>query len=116
MTDVATGTDTEGAREALEAEKSRLESRLEAQRARMEAAETGANPSRVETAQSQVNGERQSVLLWQTRSTLELVEAALDRLEAGTYGHCRKCGEPIDAERLDAIPYAELCMNCKQAK
>lgn len=110
------GTDTGDVRLSLEAEKARLEERLQAQRARLQEAETGANPSRVETAQSQVNGERESVLLWQTRRTLGLVEAALDRLEGGTYGRCRKCGQPIDAERLAAIPYAALCMACKQAE
>lgn len=110
------GTNPGDARRSLEAEKARLENRLEAQRASLEAAETGSNPSRVETAQWQVNEERQSVLLWRTRHTLELVDSALVRLEAGTYGRCRNCGKTIDSERLAAIPYAELCMNCKQAE
>jgi RNA polymerase-binding protein DksA len=40
------------------------------------------------------------------------IERALDRLEKGTYGVCRKCGARIDPARLDAIPYTRYCMDC----
>lgn len=43
---------------------------------------------------------------------LEDVEAALDRIEAGTFGTCEDCGKPIDAARLDAIPYVSRCITC----
>jgi len=43
---------------------------------------------------------------------LELVEKALERWEAGTYGYCEKCGQAIDHARLKAIPYASLCLDC----
>jgi RNA polymerase-binding protein DksA len=43
---------------------------------------------------------------------LSLVERALSRWDAGTYGYCEKCGEAIDHARLKAIPYASLCMEC----
>ena len=42
--------------------------------------------------------------------TLEQVEAALGRIDAGSYGVCEVCGEPIGAERLSAIPWARLCI------
>lgn len=42
------------------------------------------------------------------------VEAALARLEAGTYGLCRVCGSEIGAERLEAVPYATLCIDDKR--
>ena len=45
----------------------------------------------------------------------ELVEGALERIEAGTYGTCQRCGKPISEERLEALPYAELCIDCKRA-
>ncbi len=48
-----------------------------------------------------------------TESTLRQVEAALARFEKGTYGLCVQCGNPIDPARLEAIPYAQLCMNCQ---
>jgi DnaK suppressor protein len=46
--------------------------------------------------------------------TLSEIEAAFKRMEAGTYGTCEKCGNPIGDERLDARPVARLCMSCKR--
>jgi DnaK suppressor protein len=40
------------------------------------------------------------------------VERALQRLDHGTYGVCRNCGQTISAERLEAIPYTRYCMEC----
>ena len=40
------------------------------------------------------------------------IDAALDRIAAGTYGTCSKCGDPISDERLVAVPTAALCRNC----
>ncbi len=45
---------------------------------------------------------------------LAQVDAALARLEAGTYGLCRVCGREIGAERLEAVPYATLCIDDKR--
>jgi RNA polymerase-binding transcription factor DksA len=42
------------------------------------------------------------------------VEQALARMDAGTYGLCERCGQPIDEERLDALPAVRLCLNCKR--
>ncbi len=44
------------------------------------------------------------------------VEAALGRIEDGTYGICAACGKPIAAERLEAVPYATLCIDDKRAQ
>ena len=41
-------------------------------------------------------------------------EKALERLDAGTYGACENCGDPIGKNRLMAFPRATLCMKCKQ--
>ncbi len=43
---------------------------------------------------------------------LAAIDAALDRLAAGTFGICAKCGKPISAERLAAVPQAALCEEC----
>ncbi len=43
---------------------------------------------------------------------LEEVTAALDRIERGTFGRCVTCGQPIGQERLRAVPYARLCIDC----
>ena len=46
---------------------------------------------------------------------LEEVEAALGRIDAGTFGTCVVCGKPIGEERLEAVPYATLCIDDKRA-
>ncbi|MHA3978594.1 TraR/DksA family transcriptional regulator [Halovulum sp. GXIMD14794] len=43
---------------------------------------------------------------------IQMIRAALDRIEKGTYGICAKCGDPISEERLDAVPHAPLCRDC----
>jgi DnaK suppressor protein len=48
------------------------------------------------------------------RSNLLDVDRALAKMDAGTYGRCERCGRPIGAERLDALPWATLCIDCKQ--
>src|SRR3954465_5013833 len=45
---------------------------------------------------------------------LAQVDAALTRLDAGTYGACASCGRPIAPERLEAIPWAALCIDCQR--
>ena len=42
------------------------------------------------------------------------VEAALARLAAGTFGTCIRCGKPIAAERLEALPWAAHCIDCQR--
>jgi DnaK suppressor protein len=44
---------------------------------------------------------------------LAQVNAAIERMDAGTYGTCGKCGKPIGAERLEAFPYVALCIECQ---
>ena len=43
---------------------------------------------------------------------LEQVEAAIGRIEAGTFGVCQQCERTIDAQRLQAVPYTAHCINC----
>ena len=45
---------------------------------------------------------------------LEDVDQALQRMTAGTYGLCQRCGAEIDFARLKAIPHATLCMACQK--
>ena len=48
------------------------------------------------------------------RSNLRDVAGALSKMETGTYGICERCGQRISRERLEALPWAELCIDCKQ--
>lgn len=50
------------------------------------------------------------------RQELELIEAALVRLDAGTYGVCIECEEAINPMRLKALPFAALCISCARAQ
>ena len=45
---------------------------------------------------------------------LQAIEEALWRLEKGTYGLCRDCGESIAEARLTAIPWTRVCISCKE--
>jgi len=47
---------------------------------------------------------------------LEQVDAALERIETGTYGVCQQCGRAIGAERLEAVPYASRCIACARGE
>lgn len=42
------------------------------------------------------------------------IDAALSRIDEGTYGICTSCSEPISEQRLQAVPYAKLCIDCAE--
>ena len=44
------------------------------------------------------------------------IDAALKRIDEGTYGTCTNCGNPIPEERLEARPWATLCIGCKRER
>ncbi len=47
---------------------------------------------------------------------LRLIDSAMTRIQQGKYGLCMKCGKRIPSERLEAIPYALMCIECKNAE
>jgi len=49
------------------------------------------------------------------RDLLRKIDAALKRMEAGSYGLCERCGKPIEKARIKALPYADLCIKDAQA-
>lgn len=53
-------------------------------------------------------------LLQRDESTLREIEAALERVDAGTYGRCEGCEEWILKERLKAVPHARNCIDCQR--
>lgn len=57
--------------------------------------------------------EKRLALEKRTRDQLTAVDHAIEKFEQGTYGSCDKCGKPIDPERLEALPQASLCLECK---
>lgn len=59
--------------------------------------------------------EREKAFLFAHREgrLLYHLEQALERIERGTYGYCEICKKPIGRERLEAVPHARLCIECK---
>jgi RNA polymerase-binding protein DksA len=49
-----------------------------------------------------------------TKRLLDEAREALERIDRGEYGECRRCGHDIPAKRIEAAPSAELCIECKE--
>lgn len=49
----------------------------------------------------------------QDSNRLQMINNALDRIKQGKYGYCLMCKKPIPTERLEAIPYAFMCVGCQ---
>ncbi len=62
--------------------------------------------------------EREKTFLFASREGkfLNYLDDALQRIEHGTYGFCSECGNLIDKERLEAVPHAHQCVQCKMKK
>ena len=110
-----------------EAKMREFRSELEAQREnlRREIAEQGGNPDADEadldvergfadSAHSTAERARMLSVMKALRANLRWVNRALTKMELGTYGVCERCGRPIALERLDALPWAILCIDCKR--
>ncbi len=48
------------------------------------------------------------------RDLIEQMTRAIGRIDEGNYGTCERCGNPIDRKRIDALPHALLCLDCKR--
>ncbi|MEM0926719.1 MAG: TraR/DksA family transcriptional regulator, partial [Planctomycetota bacterium] len=59
-----------------------------------------------------VQAELNSQLLEVESRELAAIDDAIERLDAGTYGHCETCNRPIPLTRLRAVPYAKQCIEC----
>jgi DnaK suppressor protein len=68
----------------------------------------------VDVATETFEREKELALESSIQGILEMVEEALQRVQSGTYGICSGCDKPIDGNRLRAIPYARLCIKCKE--
>ena len=109
-------------RSRLESEQRRLNKELEqliaSARPSEERREGSPFGKREEEATESLELEKRLALEKRIREPLAEVEHALQKFQEGTYGLCDSCGQPIDPARLEALPQASLCLNCKarQAK
>ncbi len=58
--------------------------------------------------------EKAFILADHERRTLAQIDEALERIDNGTYGDCDECGKKINIKRLASLPYAKLCLECKE--
>jgi RNA polymerase-binding transcription factor DksA len=70
------------------------------------------DPDWEEAAPTRGNDEILGALEVEGRDQIVACEAALRRIDEGTYGTCAACGQPISSERLKALPYAITCIDC----
>ncbi len=74
----------------------------------------GAGDDQADAGAATWEREQEMSLANNAKALLEQTEHALERIEAGQYGTCESCGNPVGKMRLQAFPRATLCMTCKQ--
>jgi RNA polymerase-binding transcription factor len=108
-----------------EAKLAELRSALEEQREnlRREIVDLGGDPDSddasidvergfADSAHSTAERARSLSVMKALRANQRWVNRALRKMELGTYGTCERCGDPIPLERLEALPWAILCVDC----
>ena len=104
-------------RKRLKDDREKLVRQLEQNRASApavgEAKEGSPYGKKEEGASEAFEMEKRLALEKRLMGTLAEVEHALHKFEEGTYGVCDTCGQPVEAERLEVLPQANLCLNCK---
>ncbi|MER6100992.1 TraR/DksA C4-type zinc finger protein [Streptomyces sp. NPDC001832] len=110
--------EVEEARAVLSSEIMRLRSELEAASAAlaglMRDSGDGAGDDEADTGTKNITREHEMSLAANAQEMLDQTERALARLDAGTYGLCEVCGNPIGKARMQAFPRATLCVEDKQ--
>ena len=101
-------------RQLLEEERDRLRAELEASARKEPPGSIGYSNHMAETATEAFEQAKGQSLERRLKKLLEDVEHALAKFDKGTYGICENCGRPIDPARLEAVPYAVLCLSCQQ--
>jgi RNA polymerase-binding protein DksA len=104
--------DLEEIREVLERRRADLVERRERLARHTRHRDEPLPPDFAEQAVELENGETLVALDREVHAELREIERALRRLEEGGYGECTECGEPISEQRLAALPYASLCIDC----
>lgn len=108
----------EAIRAALEEERSSIERQLSeyGASAGREGIDVVVDEGFADSAQATAGRSEVLSLIEQLQLAHADVSAALDRIEEGRYGKCERCGRDILDERLEALPTANLCVACKQAR
>ncbi len=114
--------DTNRFRDALLAERKRVAAALENLKnenpgsVEEETGEEASDQHLADTATAMHDRELDYGLTENEEDLLREIDAALERIEAGTYGTCASCGKPIGEERLEALPWTDLCIDCAKLR
>ena len=104
-------------RARLEAEKKRFQeelTQLNSSRESDERREGSPFGKREEEATESMELEKRLALENKLEALIAEVDRALNKMDAGTYGTCDICNQPIDPARLEALPQAIMCVSCRQ--
>jgi RNA polymerase-binding protein DksA len=106
-------------RTELQAERARLYSEVEQREDEqaLTAVSADAELEELDSADAAAGtADRQTELMLRenVRDQIEKIDRALARIDSGEYGRCERCGKPIAAARLEALPYATLCITCAE--
>jgi DnaK suppressor protein len=112
--------DTNAARQRLQAERGRVVAEMQSLRDDLSHSiedlvdEDGNDSHLADSATETLDREMEQSLEDNAEHLLASIDSALARLDDGTYGQCGRCGQPITQERLEALPYATRCIECKR--
>lgn len=112
--------DIDSARDRLMAERDRVTTEMQALQDDLshsledQTDEDGNDSHLADSASETVDREIEQSLEDNAGHLLACIDAALGRIDAGSYGKCERCAEPISEERLEALPYATKCIECKR--
>ena len=108
-------------RQRLEGERAELEERIDEieasifERTQSDlTGEAGFDEDFADAGTATFDRERELSIQNNIRDLIGQIDRAIGRIEDGSYGTCERCGKPIDASRLRALPHALLCMDCKR--
>ena len=114
--------DTNRFRDALLTERARVEAALDNLRnenpgsVEEETGEETSDQHLADTATAMHDRELDYGLTENEEELLQSIDDALQRIEDGTYGVCSNCGKPIGEERLEALPWTNLCIDCAKLR
>jgi DnaK suppressor protein len=115
-----TTVDIAAVRRRLESERERVAEEMrhlleDTSRSMEDAVDEDGNDSHLaDSATETVDREIELSLEDNAQRLLEEIDGAIARVDAGTYGRCERCGGEIDAGRLEALPWAAKCIECKR--
>ncbi|HEX5696053.1 MAG TPA: TraR/DksA C4-type zinc finger protein [Acidimicrobiia bacterium] len=99
-------------RERLEEQVADYERVLEEARLTESSSDRSPEPGNAEASSMKLEYAKELSIEQNTLDLLSKANRALERVEAGTYGLCESCGKAIPLERLEALPYSNLCVEC----